>query len=199
MSIVKRRFFAGFMGSQARWLNSMAQKGYRLIRTGKLEYEFEECEPGKYIYTVEYVGDRAFEDEENYKAFLEDMGYRVFYKNINLDYSTVKLFYRPWADKGGKWSTNRTTFNKELMIVEKENDGKPFELHTEKEDRAEYYRRINRPWYFAIFLALVMAIIYWPNVFPTALFAGLALLFAVPVVIMAFKIRKIKKENELEE
>ena len=55
MSIVKRRFFAGFMGSQARWLNSMAQKGYRLIRTGKLEYEFEECESGKYIYTVEYA------------------------------------------------------------------------------------------------------------------------------------------------
>ena len=199
MSIVKRKFFAGFMGRQTKWLNSMAEKGYRLIRAGKLEYEFEECEPGKYIYTVEYVGDKAFEDEENYKSFLEDMGYRVFYKNINLDYSTVKLFYRPWADKGGKLATNRTTYNKELLIVEKENDGKPFELHTEKEDRIEYYKRINRPWYFAVFLALLVAIIYWPNAFETALCGGLALLFAIPIVIMAVKIRKIKKENELEE
>ena len=199
MSIVKRRFFAGFMGKQARWLNSMAEKGFRLVNVGKLKYEFEECEPGKYIYTVEYVGDKSFEDEEQYKTFLEEMGYRVFYKNINLDYSAVKLFYRPWADKGGKWSTNKTTFNKELLIVEKENDGRPFELHTEKDDRIEYYRRLTRPWYFVVFLLLLLAIIYWPNVVATAVFGGLAAFFAIPVVIAAVKVRKIKKENELEE
>ena len=59
MSIVKRRFFAGFMGQQTKWLNSMAEKGYRLVKTGKLEYVFNECEPGKYVYSVEYVGDRS--------------------------------------------------------------------------------------------------------------------------------------------
>ena len=197
--IKKRRFFAGFMGSQAKWLNSMARKGYRLVKTGKLEYVFDGCEPGKYIYTVEYVGDRSLEDAEDYKTFLEDMGYRVFYKNINLDYSTFKLVYRPWADKGGKLSSTKTTFNKELLIVEKENDGKPFDLHTEKEDLIDYYSRISRPWYFAVFIALLLAIIYWPNVLPTAICGSLAVLFALPIVITAFKIGKIKKENELEE
>ena len=199
MSIVKIRFFAGFMNRQTKWLNSMAEKGYRLVKTGRLKYVFDECDPGKYIYTVEYVGDRSFEDEEDYKTFLEDMGYRVFYKNINLDYSINKLVYRPWADKGGRISTLKTTFNKELLIVEKENDGKPFDLHTEKEDRIEYYNRIGRPWYFAVFIALLLAIIYWPNVIPTAIFGGLAVLLALPIVIMAVRIRKIKKENELEE
>ena len=29
--MVKRRFFAGFMGSQAKWLNSMAEKVYTLM------------------------------------------------------------------------------------------------------------------------------------------------------------------------
>ncbi len=199
MSMVKRRFFAGFMGRQAKWLNSMAAKGYRLVKTGKLEYVFDECDPGKYVYTVEYIGDRSLCDAEQYKAFLENMGYRVFYKNINLDYSLGKVTYRPWADKGGKISTLSTTYNKELLIVEKENDGKPFELHTERDDRIEYYNRIIRPWYFAVFLALLLAIIYWPNVLPTALCGGLAVLFTLPIVIMALKIRKIKKENELEE
>jgi hypothetical protein len=199
MSIVKRRFFAGFMGSQTKWLNSMADKGYRLVKTGKLQYVFDECEPGKYVYTVEYVGDKSMEEEENYKAFLEDMGYQVFYKNMNLDYSFMKLTYRPWANKGGKISTTKSTYNRELLIVEKENDGKPFELHTEKEDQIEYYNRIVKPWYFATFLALLLAIIYWPNVLPTAICGGLAVLFALPIIVMAIKVSKIKKEHELEE
>ncbi|MCR4896241.1 MAG: DUF2812 domain-containing protein [Lachnospiraceae bacterium] len=199
MSIVKRRYFAGFLGSQTKWLNSMAAKGYRLTETGKLKYVFDECTPGQYIYTVEYVGDRSLEDEENYKAFLEDMGYRVFYKNLNLDYSLGKVTFRPWADRGGRISTLGTTYNKELLIVEKENDGTPFDLHTEKEDRIEYYSRLSYPWYFAVFLALLLALIYWPNVFPTALCGGLAIFFALPIIVMALRIRKIKKESKLEE
>ena len=199
MSIVKRRFFAGFMRSQEKWLNAMADKGYRLIRAGKLEYEFEECEPGQYRYAVEYVGDRSFADEEEYKAFLEEMGYRVFYKNINLDFSTAKLIYRPWANKGGKISTGKTTYNKELLIVEKENDGKEFLLHTDKEDLADYYRRLSYPWYFAVFLTLAGMILYWPTVAAVLIFGGLTVLFALPIIIMAFRIHKIKKDKELEE
>ncbi len=198
MSLVKRRFFAGFMESQAKWLNSMAQKGYRLVKTGKLTYEFEECEPGKYQYTVEYVGDKSFKDEEDYKAFLESMGYTVFYKNINLDYSVYKVTWRPWAEKGGRISDTRTSFNRELLIVEKESDGRPFELHTEKEDLTEYYRRIAYPWYFAVFIMLLLAVVFWPVIPLVAAFSLVAVLFAAPIVIMEKKIRKIKKEKELE-
>ena len=199
MSIKKRRFFAGFMGSQTKWLNSMADKGYRLVKTGKLEYVFDECEPGKYVYTVEYVGDKSMEEEENYKAFLEDMGYQVFYKNMNLDYSFMKLTYRPWANKGGKISTTKTTYNREMLIVEKENDGKPFDLHTEKEDLINYYARTCRPWYYAMVMALLVAIICWPNVLRTAIFGSLTILLALPVLLMTLKIQKLKKENKLAE
>ncbi len=197
--MIKRRFFAGFMKSQAKWLNSMAKKGYRLVRAGKLEYEFSECEPGKYIYSVEYIGDRSFEEGEKYKAFLEGMGYRVFYKNMNLDYSVARVSYRPWADKGGRFSTNSTTFNRELLIVEKENDGKPFELHTETEDVADYYMRLSRPWIFAVFLMIVLLIVFWPNVLYMGVFGGLAVLFFLPVVYSLIRIHKIKKEKKLEE
>lgn len=38
------------------WLNKMAEKGYRLIRTGKLLYEFEKCKPGQVQYCVEFIG-----------------------------------------------------------------------------------------------------------------------------------------------
>ena len=40
------RFFGGLLTVQKNWLNKMAEKGYRLIRTGKLLYEFEKCSSG---------------------------------------------------------------------------------------------------------------------------------------------------------
>lgn len=98
-----------------------------------------------YVYAVEYIGNMSFEEASSYKQFLEEFGYSVYYKNINLDYSFSKIEIRPWADKGGRISTDRTTHNKELLIVEKENDGKPFELHTTAGDKIEYYRALLRP------------------------------------------------------
>ena len=101
----------------------MAEKGYRLIRTGKLLYEFEKCKPGQVQYCVEFIGQKSKANAEDYHDFLEEMGYSVFYKNINLNYSVGKIRWRPWAEIGGRVATNTTTFNRELLIVEKENDG----------------------------------------------------------------------------
>ena len=201
MNIKKIRFFAGLTGTQAKWLNSMASKGYRLVKTGKLEYEFEECEPGKYVYTVEYVGDRSRKDEDGYKGFLESLGYRVFYKNINLDYSIFKVTIRPWADKGGWVSSTApgSTYNKELLIVEKENDGKPFELHTENEDRIEMYRRMSMPWYYAAFFSIVAAVLVWPYVIPVVFLGAVALLCIAGIIAAERRIHKIKKNREIEE
>ena len=39
------RFFGGLLNTQEKWLNKMSEKGYRLVRTGKLLYEFEKCKP----------------------------------------------------------------------------------------------------------------------------------------------------------
>ena len=35
------RFFGGLLTAQEHWLNKMSEKGYRLIRTEKMLYEFE--------------------------------------------------------------------------------------------------------------------------------------------------------------
>lgn len=159
MSIVKRRFFANFMGAQKKWLNKMAQEGYRLVKVGKLEYEFEECTPGKYVYEIEYVGDKSFEHEEDYKAFLEGLGYKVYYKNINLNYSTGKVTWRPYAEKGGRISTKADTFDRELLIIEKENDGCPFELHTTPADKIAYYKRLRDPWLYTAAILLGVGVL----------------------------------------
>ena len=53
------RFFGGLLTVQKNWLNKMAEKGYRLIRTGKLLYEFEKCKPGQVQYCVEFIGQKS--------------------------------------------------------------------------------------------------------------------------------------------
>ena len=113
----KYRFFGGLLRSQEKWLNKMAAKGFRLVRTGKLLYEFESCSPDEFQYRVEFIGQRSRANAEDYCCFLEDLGYKVFYKNINLNYSIGKVRLRPWAEKGGRIATNSTTYNRELLII----------------------------------------------------------------------------------
>ncbi len=42
MSKIVKRFFGGLLLSQEKWLNQMAADGFRLVRTTKTTYEFEE-------------------------------------------------------------------------------------------------------------------------------------------------------------
>ena len=171
------RFFGGLLQKQEEWLNKMAEQGYRLIRVDKMMYEFEECNPDRAEYRVEYIGSKSQNDSQEYFQFLEDMGYRVFFKNINLNYSIGKVRYRPWAEKGGRIATN------------KEKDGKPFELHTSFEDKIQYYESLRKPYamYFVVFL-LIGVLTKIP------LFSLLGLIPLVPVLIYHHQVRALKKE-----
>ncbi len=196
----KYRYFGGFLTSQENWLNKMAQNGYRLVKAGKLLYEFESCSKGKYQYAVEFVADKAKADSQSYKDFLESCGYTVFYKNINLSYSVGKVRFRPWADKGGKIATNATTYNKELFIVEKENDGNPFRLHTTLNDKIEYLKKWRNIWftYFAMFALMgVLFAFYAPAA--SAVLGVIAILAMLPTIAYQIKIAKLKKLSDMEE
>lgn len=188
------RFFGGLLTAQENWLNKMSEKGYRLIRTGKLLYEFEECKPGQFQYCVEFIGQKSKENAQNYHDFLEEMGYSVFYKNINLNYSVGKVRWRPWAEKGGRIATNATTFNRELLIVEKENDGKPFELHTSYEDKESYYSNLRNPW---LLLLLMFAVFTVVN--QSVILGILALISLIPVIVYQSQIMKNRREAKTKE
>ena len=190
----KYRFFGGLLKSQEKWLNKMAAKGFRLIRTDKLVYEFESCSPNEFQYRVEFIGQKSRANAEDYRCFLEDLGYKVFYKNINLNYSIGKVRLRPWAEKGGRIAMNSTTYNRELLIIEKENDGKPFEIYTSLKDRMWYYRQLQNPWiYFLVVfgaIGIILKSIVWGALAAPAL---------LPIIIYQQKITKIKKELKYKE
>lgn len=188
------RFFGGLLTAQANWLNKMSEKGYRLIRTGKMLYEFEECKPNQVKYCVEFIGQKSKDNAKDYYDFLEDMGYKVFYKSINLNYSIGKVRWRPWAEKGGRIATNATTFNRELLIVEKANDGKPFELHTSYEDKESYYSNLRNPW---LLMVLMFAIFTVVN--RSIVLGMLTLILLIPVLVYQAEIMKNRHEAKTKE
>lgn len=188
------RFFGGLMGSQERWLNQKAREGWRLERTGRLSYDFAACQPGKYQYCVEYIGNLSWEHALDYRKFLEGCGYRVLEKSINANWSTGKVVWRPWAEKGGEIATSGTTLNRELLIVEKEADGKPFALHTSYEDRQRYYRQLQKPCLAGLLLGLALGLIQ-----KTLLWGIFAAIAAAMLLTLQRERNRLQKQAAIEE
>ena len=203
MSIKKYNFFLGFLDLQEKWLNKMANKGYRLIRTTKIMYEFEPCKKDEYQYLVEFMGDKSYKESKKYKEFLEELGYNTFYKNINMNFSIGKVRWRPWAKGMGQISTNSGTFNKEILIVEKPNDGKIFELHTTTKDMIEYYKPIRNAHistaFIGIFAFIMHYISYGLLYTSTIIFLTITLLLCIPIISYQKRISKYYKTGKIRE
>jgi len=209
MSKTVFRYFFDFLDGQEKWLNKMAARGYRLKKCGKMSYTFEECAPNQYEYAVEYVGDRSFSKAREYRDFLESLGYRAFTKNINLNYSFGKVTWRPYAKGAGQFATTPGSYNRELLILEKERDGKPFELHTGASDRLSVYSSVRRAYAWGVSMLLCLfALTFLPNMSsasPGSLWAIRAIvlffgvLFAVPLVKYSSLVSRLKKESKIYE
>ena len=118
----------------------------------------------------------------------------MFYKNINLNYSIGKVRVRPWAERGGRIATNSTTFNKELLIVEKLNDGKPFELHTTNEDQIQYMKQLRSPWLSFALIFMLCGILM-----KSLIFEIIALISILPVIFYQLEISKLEKDARIKE
>jgi len=202
MRINKYRYFFSFIDAQEKWLNNMASLGYRLIDTKKLKYEFETSNANEYEYCLEFVGNKSNKQINEYKLFLEQMGYNVFTKNINLNYSIGKISWRPYSRGIGQIATSPGNFNKEILIIEKKRDGKPFNIYSNYEDLINYYkpfRNINL--YLLIIDLIMLAFIctYSFNLFGIIVL----LLIAVFLIIQSYrymsKINEYKKFNKINE
>lgn len=193
------RYFGGFIDKQQKWLNSMSSKGYRLVNTSKLIFEFEKCEPNKYQYYIDFVAHKSNSGMKEYKRFLEDFGYTVMTKNININYSIRKIRFRPYGDRFGKISTSPGNFNKELLIVEKINDGKPFELHTSVEDKISYYTYQRNAYFTSTLLWLFCVVLYHLKTktfgFGTIAFLLLVVLYFMSLCKYQNQIAKLRKDS----
>ncbi|HWP79567.1 MAG TPA: DUF2812 domain-containing protein [Candidatus Acidoferrum sp.] len=194
------------MERQEMWLNEMAEKGCRLKKCGKITYTFDACGPGEYKYAIEFVGDRSCAKAKDYRSYLKEMGFRTFTKNINLNFSYGKIKWRPYAKGMGQLAISPGGLNKELLIVEKKMDGRPFELHTDVRDKLDVYKAVSRVciWRFLMALMLV-AVTFIPQTAPLsaaviwALRAGVAVigvLFLIPAARYALRAARLSDEKK---
>lgn len=183
----------------------MAEKGWRLKRCGIASYGFERSAPGEYEYRVEFVGEKSYPKEKQYRAFLEDTGYRTLTKNVNLNYSFGKAVWWPWAQGTGQIATSPGSYNRELLIVEKKRDGKPFELHTDLQDRLSRYRFVLKAYFWNVALLLILLLVllwaagsasgFWLWAVRAAA-AALLILYGIPAVKYCRSYRSLREESK---
>ena len=74
------------------WINEMAAQGYALTGFYAGFYKFEECEPGKYTYQIDF-GDKMFSVDNNYREFMAEnnieivclWGYWIILRKLTAD------------------------------------------------------------------------------------------------------------------
>jgi hypothetical protein len=193
------------MDGQKRWLNEMAARGFRLKECGKISYVFEECKPGMYEYTIEFVGDKSNAKAREYQSYLEGLGFRTFTKNVNLNLSFGKARWRPYARGMGQIATSPGSYNKELLILEKKKDGKPFELHTDMRDKLDIYKNIRNAYAYSVILMIgLAAMTFIPGISSLstpliwalrAIIAAVGIFYLIPTVQYSLQVRHMKTES----
>ena len=89
---------------------------------------------------------------------------------------------------------SKKCYNRELLIVEKENDGKPFELHTSYEDRENYYSNLRNLW-----LLLMLIFTMFAAVNQTVILGIVVVISLIPVIIYQLQIMKNRHEAKMKE
>lgn len=196
------RFYFGFLTAQEKWLNKMARDGWHLIKTAELSYDFEPCKPDEYEYRIEFIAQMSLSESKKYRDFLRDMGYDVLYKNFNLDWNTGKFQWRPFGKGMGQLSTSPGTFNRELLIIAKKRDGKPFELHSTNSDKANYLKVPRNAWLSTALFLLALAVLRYvlDSITSTVIILSvIGILTLIPVFLYQKKIHHFKQAGEIQE
>lgn len=202
----KIRYFLDFMDRQQAWLNAMAEKGYRLVKTTRMGYEFTECEPHKYHYVVQYVAEKSRAELKDYRLYLEEMGYVYYGKNINIQYGyKAKVRYN---GERLQLASNPGVLNQELLIIEVPKN-EELTLFTTARECYRYYLRITNVFILATLFLVAMAffgstkIEFFGHVYVHEQFWFLQimlLIFCIPCLLIAIRMgrRTLKWRKEMQ-
>jgi len=91
-------FFIWQLPKEEAWINEMAAHGYGLVGVGKITFEFEDIEPGKYRYKEIFIkGSFGSEKTREFLKFLEEMGV----ENVgHVSYPNHTILYFRYEDTG---------------------------------------------------------------------------------------------------
>lgn len=186
------------------WLNKMAANGYRLKKVGSIFCTFEKCLSNeKYQYCLEFIAPKSCKEVKNYIDFLNELGYRTLTQGINLNYSILKIRWRPYGHKWGQLSTKPGTYGKEILIVERQSKNEPFVLHSTLSDKADYCKTLRNAWLslfiFCFFLSFWYTLCYPINFIKCLFLITISIFLFIPVCFYQKIIFEYKKKNITEE
>lgn len=157
--VTKLKVFLDPIKGRERYLNRMAEKGYRLVKSGAFLHQFIESEDKNYRYNVEYIGHLNNEGRKKYIEFLDELGINSFSAPINMGkFAIGNVRFRPYADKDGMIATSMGMINREILISEKIDDGKFFETFSDDEDKIENLKKRTKPYIYLLIFTAVIAI-----------------------------------------
>lgn len=138
------KIFMDAIDAQERWLNRMSAQGWRLIKVQSFSYTFENCEPSRFIYKIQFVVEKSKKELEDYKFLLKQSQIRFFNKGINVGkFSFGSRRWRPYGKRGGNIASFPGTMNSELLIMEQENTGDEFHIFSDRDSKYRYYSTVQ--------------------------------------------------------
>lgn len=218
--IRKFKFFFRPISDLKKWLNKMSDKGYRLKKTGSIFYYFEQCEKGKYIYDVDFVANKSYSELKNYEIFLEESNIKYIEKAASVGKLAIgNVRWRPYADKAARVATSNGMIKRELLILEKENNGKDFAINTTIKDKINSLKIMRRPTISMIVFTGAMLLLtngdlinkYKWSLFEIDLFTNISnpiimgilviveILLFINLIKFNIEIKKLKKESDIYE
>ena len=173
------KYFFNFLGPQKKWLNEMAEKGYRLVEVSTFGYRFERCLKSEYIYEVIYRGYRRKEISIPYINRLLDSGYNVFIKGLNRTMSSEKLKLKHSLGEVYNPKFSPRDGYKDVLIIEKKNDGKTFEWISPKDNNLRVLKYMRA---IALGLTILFIVLFFLGYSEKpALAAIFSILFFIPL------------------
>lgn len=125
------------------WINSWAEKGFRLVDVNRCIYTFERTEK-RFKYAVQFIGANSYKNNKQYIDMLKESNLNVFLTSINqLSINYGKVRFRPYVEGIDKISSPINGYNKEILIVEMYED-EFVELLTDKQDLILCYSGLRK-------------------------------------------------------
>lgn len=154
--MIKINFFVDPIKQISKWLNCMADRGYRLVSVNGCVYKFEKSDI-KYKYASQFVGGNSYSENKKYINMCKEFERcNVFTVPINQgNFNLGKFRLRLFGKKSGKIATSFGNYNREIMVVEfEENDY--VDLLTNNKDLANEYKDLKNSYLQGLVGVLVL-------------------------------------------
>lgn len=174
----KFKLFLNPVESREKWLNKMANRGFKLNSVSGMGtvYEFVETDR-KYEYKVQYIGYMSNSKRLEYETFLGDANYKFWNVQINLGQVSIgRVKLRPYASGSGKLATSPGMINKEILIVEKLVSDGEFKLFTDVESSIVDLKMRRRSYIYLLSIITFFTVfgIYFNNQKPIFKWTGIS-------------------------